>query len=111
MIDSAADISLWARNQPRRLRIPTPAGDYHPDFVAIVVNENENNGTILIEVKGDDFWEPPTSEARLKASAGAKWCKCQRDSGHKFTIYVALESDIKRVSSWPELEPHLIKPE
>jgi predicted RecB family nuclease len=102
-LDHSSDVSWWFRNEPRRFRIQTPAGTYSPDFIASIA------GTIwLIEVKGSIFWDGPASEARLKASAAAKWAAAQTALGGIPWAYgVALDVDVRNAGSWEALAPQL----
>ena len=103
----------WLRNQPRRLRIPTPAGVYSPDFIAAVVSSSDStvSSVALFEVKADYMWQPPDGLANLKAAAARKWCEEQSAcEGVKWTYHISLESDIDKVVSFAELAPRLIEP-
>jgi hypothetical protein len=109
LIDQAPSIRWRLRNQPRRLKIPTPAGsNYHPDFVAEF--EAEGREILLLEAKGDRFWEPADGKERLNAAAAREWCSAQSQAtGINWSYAVALESDIEPYESWVALEPHLIR--
>jgi superfamily II DNA or RNA helicase len=111
LMDQAADILWWVRNEPRRLSISTPAGNYHPDFIAKLEEQasSKSTFTLLLEVKGDVYWESPRSVARLKAAAADTWCAEQRRTGVIDIRYgIALESVIEGCSGWPELAPRLL---
>jgi superfamily II DNA or RNA helicase len=108
LLDRSAEVSWWARNEPRRLRIRTPLGLYSPDFVVSVRDGSEAERLWLVEVKADLFWDPIDSDPRLKADAAARWCAAQtRASRGNWSFGVALEADVKRVSSWAEILPRL----
>lgn len=101
MLDQSDLVALWVRNQPRRLRIETPVGPYHPDFVVLLKEPYE--GVWLFEIKGDIYWEAPEGEARLKANATDAWCRVQTDTVERRWKYmVLLESEIERDSSLDE---------
>lgn len=111
MLDQASEVSIWVRNQPRRLVIPTPAGNHYPDFV--VWTRNEKTGaeeTLLLEVKGDIYWSPPDSSSRLKSRAAAIWATEQAKYGHAIVYRVALEQDVEASSSWADLCRRIIDP-
>lgn len=109
LLDVADDVVWWVRNQPRRLQIATPAGVYNPDFVALLDTQPKRT-LLILESKADDFWNPPESVPRLKARAAAAWCEAQPPELPTLWSYaVALESDIERVASWPELFARLLR--
>lgn len=114
LIDNHAGVCWWVRNQPRRFRVPTPLGNYHPDFLLCL---NEFLGIprvlLLLEVKMDLLWESEDGEARLKASAAREWCRVQTEAGTKsveplvWMQSTALESMIDDSSTWAALEERL----
>jgi hypothetical protein len=109
LLDVAADVVWWVRNQPRRLHIATPAGMYNPDFV-VLMNTEPKRTVLILEAKADDFWNPPESAPRLKARAAATWCAAQPSELSTSWLYaLALESDINAAASWPELFPRLLR--
>jgi hypothetical protein len=72
ILDQTEGINWWLRNDPASLRIPTPAGNFEPDFVYLR-KEGSNEVFGIVEVKGGIFWNGPGSLARIKASAAAAW--------------------------------------
>lgn len=106
LLDHDSSIEWWIRNQPRRLRIPTPAGLFSPDFIAKLTD-----GTLmLLEVKGATYWTPPDSEARIKAAAAGRWAETlnQIDQG-KWLFGLALDSDVLAAGSFGSLRALLRK--
>lgn len=100
LLDTADSVAWWYRNQPRRLTIQTPAGDYSPDFVA----ELKSGALHVLEAKGGLFWTPPDSEARVKAASAKRWAELQSDLlGRTVKFGVALDTDIEAVSSYDAL--------
>jgi hypothetical protein len=114
LIDGNASIQWWCRNQPRRFRVPTPLGNYHPDFLLYL---DEFVGiprvVLLLEVKMDLLWESEEGESRLKASAAREWCRVQTESEaasskpRTWLLNTALESMIDASSTWAALEERL----
>jgi len=104
ILDHDRDIEWWIRNDPPRLRIPTPIGYYEPDFL---VRRVTNGGPVLtiIEVKGADFWEPPDSDPRVKARATGGWCEAVNRAGRedRWEYWVVLDADVERASSVEDL--------
>ena len=49
----------------------------------------------------------PLSEDRLKNRAAREWAGRQRSLGYNIDVGLALETDIRRSSSWPELRARL----
>lgn len=107
MLDHARAIQWWTKNQPRRFRIATPLGGYHPDFLLVERFEGQELIWVL-EVKSDVLWQALESEARLKAAAARAWCRLQTErSGRRWSYGVALESDVLRDQSWDALRSKL----
>ena len=111
LLDRSSEVIWWVRNEPRRVRLRTPAGTFSPDFIlAIEAAEGQQCAMWLVEVKSDFFWEPQESEPRLKAEAASRWCAVQTEaSGTLWQFGVALESDLERVQSWSALLPRLVR--
>ena len=59
LLDHDADVDWWVRNQPRRLRIRTPAGLFFPDFLVMMLSGE----ILLLEVKGSIYWGPSGERA------------------------------------------------
>lgn len=106
LLESAASVVWWARNDPFRFRLDTPAGEFRPDFV-VMIRDARGDRFLVLEAKGDHLWKDPTDDARLKAAAARHWAAAQRAAGHAIYVGVALESDIRRSGSWAELEMRL----
>lgn len=106
LLDKAASVIWWVRNEPVRLRMETPAGQYRPDFVA---HESTASGPriLILEAKGDHMWVDPTHESRLKGSAAKEWAAMQRAAGYAIEAAVALQSEIESAGSWDELSGRL----
>lgn len=81
ILDQSSSVEWWARNDPVRLKIRTPAGDYWPDFV-VRARVNNTPINVLIGVKGEHLWDSPeTSEARVKAVSAANFAKTVTEAG------------------------------
>ncbi len=106
LLDRADELVWWVRNAPVRLEIDTPAGRYRPDFVTQLAPK-EDRAFMVLEAKADFRWEDPLSEPRIKNRAAQEWVARQRALGHRISLAVALESDIRRGGSWSELVPRL----
>lgn len=72
ILDQAAAIEWWLRNDPPTLRIPTPITYFEPDFLYLAKRGVEKTYGVL-EVKGEIFWDGPGSDPRVKAAAGCEW--------------------------------------
>jgi superfamily II DNA or RNA helicase len=105
LLDKAAEVEWWVRNQPVQLEIETPAGRYRPDFLVCVTGKPREY--LIIEAKADARWVDPLSEERLKNRAACEWAAEQKSAGHNIGIRLALETDIRRSASWAELGPRL----
>ena len=100
MLDHSDEVEWWVRNEPRRFRIPTPAGLFFPDFMVLL-----KSGTVcIVEVKGSTYWNPPESEPRIKAASAARWVEKQNEeSDTRWKFGVVLDSDIEDAGSFGAL--------
>lgn len=74
ILDGDSSVEWWLRNDPVKLRIPTPMGFFEPDFLY----RFEAKGVVrmrILEVKGEHLWDGPGSSARIKAAAGGAWAE------------------------------------
>jgi restriction endonuclease len=74
LIEDSTSVVWWFRNDPPRIRIPTPIGHFEPDFV-FLTNRNRQERYGILEIKGDIYWDGEESEARIKAKATLEWIK------------------------------------
>jgi hypothetical protein len=79
ILDSEKSVVWWMRNEPVKVRIPTPAGYLEPDFVYMTVSGGQKK-MCLLEVKGEHLWNGPGSAARIKAAGAAAWAKAISDA-------------------------------
>ena len=56
---------------PRRFLIPTPAGNYNPDW-AVVIENNNGNTKFIVETKGFDHISDIPDSERLKIEYAKK---------------------------------------
>lgn len=91
IIDRSEEITWWFRNLPGMITLPTPAGNYSPDF-AIFFSVNDTN--ILLEIKGDIYYGSENADATIKANAAKEWCSAQsKASGKSWQYWFLLDSD------------------
>lgn len=108
LLDDCSAVEWWVRNEPKRLEVPTPAGPFHPDFVACIRLADGNSAILLLEVKGDKFWSEPGSEPRVKARAAMEWSANQRDlTSQPILFAVALTSEVRHNNTLQALLPRL----
>jgi len=111
LLDDCGAVDWWVRNEPKKLAIPTPAGPFHPDFVACVRLIEGKTALLILEVKGDRFWSEPGSEPRVKAGAAVEWSSDQGQfSSPPILFGVALTSEIWRYNTLQALLPRLDPP-
>lgn len=105
ILDDAADVDWWVRNDPPRLRIATPIGFYEPDFV-VARRVGGDLVLTIIEVKRGDLWRPPDSDPRVKATAANAWCDAVNRAGvgPRWGHWVVLDSDVASANSVADLE-------
>ena len=73
------------------ITLPTPAGNYSPDF-AIFFSVNDMN--VLLEIKGDIYYGSESGDANIKANAAREWCRVQSDArGKPYQYWFLLDSD------------------
>ncbi len=97
ILDRDDEVEWWARNDPPRLRIPTPVGNYEPDFVV----RTKDGRMMILEVKGANHWKPPDSDPRVKARATDAWCAAasQPPGAEQWLHVVALDADIEQAAT------------
>ena len=91
IIDRSDEVEWWFRNLPGMITLPTPAGNYSPDF-AIFFSIGSVN--VLLEIKGDVYYGADNADATIKANAAKEWCKAQSAaSGANWQYWFLLDSD------------------
>lgn len=80
ILDGDSSVDWWLRNDPVKLRIPTPTGFFEPDFLYRFAAKGMVRMRIL-EVKGEHLWDGPGSSARIKAAAGSAWVEAIYKAG------------------------------
>jgi len=91
IIDRSVEVTWWFRNLPGMITLPTPAGNYSPDFAIFF---NVNNTNILLEIKGDIYYGNESGDANIKANAAKEWCRAQSaSSGSSWQYWFLLDSD------------------
>ncbi|MDD1449784.1 hypothetical protein NHF48_000735 [Sphingomonas sp. H160509] len=74
LLDADSSVIWWLRNDPVRLRIPSPAGFLEPDFL-YSKTINGRQVIAVLEVKGEHLWNGPGSVARIKAAGAKAWAR------------------------------------
>lgn len=99
VFDRNKAVEWWVRNDPPRLRIPTPIGYYEPDF--IVRLKQPAGHTMIVEVKRGDLWTSIDSDPRVKARAADAWCAAvNAGTGTKlWSHFIVLDCDVERVET------------
>lgn len=104
LLDDAGVISWWFRNDPAIFKIPSPSGNFEPDFV---YRANRGGREIFgaLEVKSDIFWDGPGSDARIKAAAAGEWIRTINKAGPPvaWELAVVLDQEALTVRSLEEL--------
>lgn len=104
IIDISAEIKSWLRNLPGIITLPTPAGQYSPDF-AIFIELNDRK--ILLEVKDDDRFGREDQDATIKAKAAESWCHAQSEaSGEIWEYWLLLVSDSEECNTFNDIEEY-----
>lgn len=98
LMDDAASVAWWVRNDPAIFRIPTPIGNFEPDFVYFVERDGRSAYGIL-EVKSDVFWDGPGSDARVKANSAREWVRAVNAAAEIVPWEVAIVLDQDAISA------------
>jgi superfamily II DNA or RNA helicase len=95
LLDRSAAVDWWVRNDPARLKIKTPSGDYWPDFLTQVVFSGMAR-LVMIGVKGEHLWSDSNSEARIKAASAAAYARAVSEaSDTKLEHWLVLAGDLE----------------
>lgn len=101
IIDTAEEVKSWFRNLPGIITLPTPAGNYSPDF-AVFLNLDDKN--VLLELKDDDRFGNEDQDATIKANAAREWCKAQTiASGKPWEYWLLLDSDAEDCQTFDDI--------
>lgn len=74
LLDTAANIGWWIRNDPVVFRISTPVGAFEPDFLYLV-KKSGSYAMGILEIKGEIFWDGEGSRPRIQADAACEWVR------------------------------------
>lgn len=100
LLDSAASIEWWMRNDPAIFRIPTPVGGFEPDFLYLA-KKSGSYAMGILEIKGEIFWDGEGSRPRIQADAACAWVQAIKiargDVPWEFAV--VLEQDAFEASS------------
>lgn len=104
LLDKSAAVDWWARNDPPRLRISTPAGRYEPDFVVMCQRDGQPV-VVLIGVKGEYLWQDSeVSEARIKATSASKYAEAVSTTGQALVEHLlVLGGDVQQCKTLEDL--------
>ena len=101
IIDRTEEVKSWLRNLPGIITLPTPAGNYSPDF-AIFLDLDDKS--ILLELKDDDRFGNEDQDATIKANAAREWCKAQSvASGKPWEYWLLLDSDAEECQTFDDI--------
>jgi hypothetical protein len=104
IIDTAAEIKSWLRNLPGIITLPTPAGQYSPDFAIFIELEDKK---VLLEIKDDDRFGREDQDATIKARAAQSWCHAQSEaSGEPWEYWLLLVSDSELCETFNDIEEY-----
>lgn len=105
ILDASAKVVWWHRNDPARLRISTPIGNYEPDFLCSVRREKREMHAI-VEVKQSGLWSPSDSDPRVKARSADAWCDAVNSAEGEVTWehIVVLDKDVGDAASLEDLK-------
>lgn len=109
LLDDATAIVWWLRNDPPLLKIPSPIGNFEPDFVYLVKRTGRLSLGVL-EIKNDVLWDGEGSSARVKAKAAGEWAKAQTEAAADTVWEVAtvLDQDALDAASFEEMRKNAL---
>ena len=87
-LDANEDVKVFAK-LPDWFKIPTPLGNYNPDWAILVEKDGQNKLYFVVETKGTDLFGelPPPQQAKIKC--GKAHFAALQDDGIKFIAPVA----------------------
>ena len=87
-LDANEDVKVFAK-LPDWFKIPTPLGNYNPDWAILVEKDGQNRLYFVVETKGTDLFGelPPPQQAKIKC--GRAHFAALQDDGIKFVAPVA----------------------
>ena len=87
-LDANEDVKVFAK-LPDWFKIPTPLGNYNPDWAILVEKDGQNRLYFVVETKGTDLFGelPPPQQAKIKC--GKAHFAALQDDGIKFVAPVA----------------------
>lgn len=99
-LDQSESVDWWCRNDPPRVRIPTPIGWFEPDFLYRTVDGV--NG--VLEIKADILWSPTGSDARIKSHAAKRWTETLNVvEGQRWSYALVIDDDARDKGSLEQL--------
>lgn len=101
LLDDAAGVEWWLRNDPVLFTIPTPAGNFEPDFLFRLQRSSGKSAMGILEIKGEIFWDGEGSMARIKSETACEWVRAlgQADATRDWQFAVVLEQDAFEANS------------
>jgi hypothetical protein len=105
ILDTSAAVEWWFRNDPPLFRIPTPVGNFEPDFVYLA-NRSKAQVYGVLEVKGEIFWDGVGSDPRVKSEAACRWVEAantEPSAGPQWEFAIVLDTDAIEAGSLEEL--------
>jgi hypothetical protein len=105
ILDRSAAVDWWFRNDPARFRIPTPVGNFEPDFVYSASRSKTATYGVL-EIKADIFWNGEGSDPRIKSEAACRWVEAANAAaigGPCWEFAIVLDTDAIAAGSLEEL--------
>jgi hypothetical protein len=104
VLDQTDGMVLWLRNDPASLVIPTPVGNFEPDFIYVrSVGGTIRNG--ILEIKGEFLYEAPEQKDPIKVRAACEWVQRANDGGAdaKWEFALVFDADVKGCVSLSDL--------
>lgn len=94
LIDAAADVEWWIRNDPAIFKISTPVGHFEPDFL-YRVRRSDFYAMGVLEIKGAIFWNGEGSNPRIQADAACEWVSAikKASAGQLWEFAAVLDQD------------------
>jgi superfamily II DNA or RNA helicase len=99
-LDRMQEVEAWLRNEPGQVIIPTIASNTKPDFVAWL----GDGRVLLLEVKGEYYWEPEQSDSWVRARDLREWLAVAgHHGGDRLAFAILLSAAIDGVETLSDI--------
>lgn len=104
ILDQTDGVSLWLRNDPPSFVIPTPVGNFEPDFLYVRAKSGATSNGML-EIKGEFLYEAPEQKDPIKVRAACEWVQRANAGGAdpRWEFAMVFDADVPSCVSLADL--------